>query len=221
MSVIECFIQFYICAAIVATECLLLTVMSYDRYLAICHPLHYSSIMELNICLQLIIWSWIIAFGLMLTPLILVSQLHLCGSNVIDHFFCDFDPILKLSCFDASNVKSKNLIASSSITLLPFTFITATYILIITAILKIPSTSGRKKTFLTCSSHLTVVSIFFTTLFAVYVIPNKDNSSSMNKILSLIYSVLTPFFNPFIYSLNNREMREVLQKLLKAVTEQI
>ncbi|XP_053555798.1 olfactory receptor 484-like [Bombina bombina] len=215
ISIIQCLTQFYICGSLAATECFLLTVMSYDRYVAICNPLHYNYFMSFRICYQLAAWCWICGFSSMLTTLILVCQLHFCGPNIIDHFFCDFAPILEISCSDISTVKLETFIFTSSVTLFPFIFIIGTYVYIILTILKIPSTTGRQKSFSTCSSHLTIVSIYYATLITVYVVPSRGKSNTINKILSLMYTIVTPLFNPIIYSLRNQGIKEAIVKASK------
>ncbi|XP_053555799.1 olfactory receptor 472-like [Bombina bombina] len=208
----ECLTQLYICGSIAATECFLLAAMSYDRYVAICNPLHYNYFMSFSICYQLAAWCWIGGFSYMLTTLILVCQLHFCGPNIIDHFFCDFAPMLEISCSDVSIVQLEVFISSSLVTLFPFTFIIGTYVYIILTILKIPTTTGRQKSFSTCSSHLTIVTIFYGTLITVYVIPSRGKSNTINKILSLMYTIVTPMFNPVIYSLRNQGIRKAIVK---------
>ncbi|XP_075424077.1 olfactory receptor 5P52-like [Ascaphus truei] len=214
ISINECFTQFYVCGSLAATECFLLTVMSYDRYVAICNPLHYSSLMDVKVCYHLAAFSWVGGFASMLTTLILVCQLQFCGPYVIDHFFCDFAPILEISCSDISVVKLETFIFTSSVTLFPFMFIIGTYVCIILTILRIPSSTGRQKSFSTCSSHLTIVSTYYCTLITVYVIPSRGHSNNANKILSLMYTVVTPLFNPIIYSLRNQEIRAAVKKVL-------
>ncbi|XP_075424078.1 olfactory receptor 11L1-like [Ascaphus truei] len=217
MYLTTCLAQFYVCGSLGATECFLLAVMSYDRYMAICNPLHYASFMNLKVCQELVIWSWVGGFMSMLTTLFLVCQLHFCGPKVIDHFFCDFTPIIELSCSDTYVVKIETYVFSSSVTLFPFVFVIGTYVCIILAILRIPSSTGRQKTFSTCSSHLAVVATYYGTLIAVYVVPNRGLSSTMNKILSLMYTLVTPLFNPIIYSLRNREIRAGLQRRIAGI----
>ncbi|KAM9330819.1 olfactory receptor 6N1-like [Gastrophryne carolinensis] len=215
MSMTGCFTQFYVCGSLAATECFLLTVMSYDRYLAICKPLHYNSLMNFKKCRQLASFCWSGGFSSMLTTLILVCQLHFCGSNVINHFFCDFAPILHISCSDTYVVTLETFIFTSTVTLFPFMFIISTYICIIITILKISSSSGRQKSFSTCSSHLAIVSIYYGTLITVYVVPSKGQSNASNKILSLLYTLVTPVFNPIIYSLRNKDIKEAIVKSIK------
>ncbi|XP_053319916.1 olfactory receptor 11A1-like [Spea bombifrons] len=208
-----CLSQFYFYGFLGSTECFLLSVMSYDRYLAICDPLHYYSIMNLNLQKQFIAFSWITSSVVTLFPVILLHQLQFCGPNVIDHFFCDLAPVLELSCSDTSIVKTETLVSSIFVVLLPFLFIISTYVRIIRTILRIQSTQGRQKTFSTCSSHLVIVCTYFLTIITVYSIPSNPYSSTANKIRSLLYIVATPLFNPIIYSLRNKEINMTLSEI--------
>uniref|UniRef100_A0A803JH57 Olfactory receptor n=1 Tax=Xenopus tropicalis TaxID=8364 RepID=A0A803JH57_XENTR len=210
-----CLSQFYFYASVGSTECFLLTVMSYDRYLAICHPLHYNVIMNARLQKCLLVLSWLPVSIVTLVRIILIHQLDFCGPNVIDHFFCDLDPILQLSCSDTSIIENEVLAASVHVILLPFLFIVTTYARIILAIVRIPSIHGRQKTFSTCSSHLIVVCTYFLTLITVYGIPSKAHSSAATKLRSLLYIVLTPMFNPIVYSLRNKEIRYIKAALHK------
>ncbi|XP_077118585.1 olfactory receptor 11A1-like [Ranitomeya variabilis] len=202
-----CITQFFFFGAFATTECLLLTAMSYDRYLAICRPLHYSTIMDDKVCLYLVVGCWFLGFGLTLIPIFLLQTLWFCGPRVIDHFFCDFGPLLELSCSDVSVVKYEVLSLSGIITTIPFVFIVVTYGYIFVTILKITSVTGRKKTFSTCSSHLAVVCTYYGALFVIYVVPRGRYSTTVNKVLSLLYTVITPLFNPIIYGLRNQEIK--------------
>ncbi|KAM4749410.1 olfactory receptor 6P1-like [Rhinophrynus dorsalis] len=213
MPFVGCFTQLYFFGASAATECILLSVMSYDRYLAICNPLRYSSLMSFQRYLRLVLCSWVMGFILTLSTVLRVLELQFCGPNVIDHFFCDLAPLLKLSCSDTSFFDLMNFVIGFPITFLPLMFIIATYIYIFHTILKIPSASGRQKAFYTCSSHLTVVSIYYGTLIAAYMFHSKEHSLNLNKLLSFLYTVVTPFLNPIIYSLRNKDIKTVLAKL--------
>ncbi|XP_075433860.1 olfactory receptor 11A1-like [Ascaphus truei] len=210
----SCIIQFFINGASASTECFLLTVMSYDRYLAICNPLHYSSIMGTRLCNTLAILCWMLGFMLLLIVTWLVCELHLCGPNVIDHFFCEFDPLLELSCSDTSIVEIAVFVLTIPILLFPFVFVLLTYVYISLTILRIPSTTGKQKAFSTCSSHLAVVCVYYGTLIAKYMVPSRGHLQTLNKVLSILCTVLTPLFNPIIYSLRNREMRAALRKFI-------
>ncbi|XP_039225333.1 olfactory receptor 1038-like [Crotalus tigris] len=207
-----CFLQFFCFGLLVATECYLLSVMSYDRYLAICKPLHYAMSMNARICIQLAASSWINGFIAALILLSLMLQLTFCGQNEINHYFCDTLPLIKLSCSDTSLVELTSFIFTFAFTLPPFVLTVTSYIYIIITILKIPSTIGRKKAFSTCSSHLIVVSMFYGAIMIVYLLPKSEALSEVSKNFSLLYTVLPPVANPLIYSLRNKEMKDAMKK---------
>ncbi|KAM7150847.1 olfactory receptor 5AP2-like [Macrochelys suwanniensis] len=216
-----CITQFYFLSLFVGVECYLLALMSYDRYLAICKPLHYAALMNGRICLKLAAVSWM--SGFMATAIItcLMSQLHFCGPNEINHFFCDFTPVIKLSCSDTSLITLVSFTLSSIYTLPPFLLTLASYSCIISTILRILSTTGRRKAFSTCSSHLFVVTIYYGTLIIVYMLPDTDTLRDFNKVFSLFYTVLTPLANPLIYSLRNKEVKVALRKVINKCMELI
>uniref|UniRef100_A0A8C8RPD5 Olfactory receptor n=1 Tax=Pelusios castaneus TaxID=367368 RepID=A0A8C8RPD5_9SAUR len=210
ISVTGCFLQLYFFGSLVATECLLLSVMSYDRYIAICHPMHYAARMGARACLRLASSSWV--GGFLANSITTLSLLTFCGSNSIDHFFCDLIPLVKLSCNDPQLMEMLAFTLSPIFLLVPFLLTVMSYLSIITTILKIPSTTGRQKAFSTCSSHLIVVSIYYGTLLIVYMFPTAHTLIHVKKVLTIIYTVLTPLVNPLIYSLRNKEVKEALRK---------
>ncbi|XP_053901155.1 olfactory receptor 6N1-like [Malaclemys terrapin pileata] len=214
ISVPRCIAQFYFFASLAATECCLLSAMSYDRYLAICKPLHYAALMNGRLCLQLAAGSWL--SGCLATLIIscLMSQLTFCSPNEIDHFFCDFTPVIKLACSDTNLILVLDLLLASLCTLFPFLLTLLSYVYIIVTILRIPSTGGRQKAFSTCSSHLIVVTTFYGTIIIVYMLPKSDTLRDLNKVFSVFYSVLTPLINPLIYSLRNKEVKEALSRMI-------
>ncbi|KAE8620620.1 hypothetical protein XENTR_v10010379, partial [Xenopus tropicalis] len=214
ISATGCFTQFYFYIASVSLECFLLTFMAYDRYLAICSPLHYASIMGFRLCLYMSLCSWGLALILSLLLNLLVCKLKFCGPFFIDHYFCDFSPLLKLSCSDYNMLELMDIILAVPFGLLPFCFIIYTYISIGLAILRISSTEGRHKAFSTCSSHLIVVCMYYGTLIAVYMVPSKGHGFNIKKSLSLLCTAGTPFFNPIIYTLRNNEIKVALQKYI-------
>ncbi|XP_044840848.1 olfactory receptor 10C1-like [Mauremys mutica] len=218
ISIKGCFVQTYFFGILSATECLLLAAMSYDRYLAICNPLRYAALMNGRICCQLVTGSWISSFLACTTINIFLFESKFCDSKEIDLFFCDFSPVIKLSCGDTQAVQLLTFIVSAIGTFVPFLLVLTSYIRIIATILRIPSTTGRQKAFSTCSSHLIVVIVYYGTLITVYVVPTADSHKVLHKLVSVFYTVLTPMINPVIYSLRNKEVNEALRKaILKLV----
>ncbi|XP_053904417.1 olfactory receptor 6N1-like [Malaclemys terrapin pileata] len=207
-----CLSQLYFFCALAGMECCLLAAMSYDRYLAICKPLHYSTLMNNRFCLQLAAGSWLNGSLATTIFILFISQLIFCGPNEIDHFYCDPILLMELSCSDTHLSILVNLIFVSVFTLPPFLLTMTSYVCISATILRIPSTTGRKKAFSTCSSHLTVVTIFYGTIMIFYMLPKRDTLRDLKKVLSLCFTVLTPLVNPLIYSLRNREVKEALSK---------
>ncbi|XP_034642625.1 olfactory receptor 6F1-like [Trachemys scripta elegans] len=214
ISFAGCLLQFDIFGSLLPTECCLLSAMSYDRYLAICKPLHYAAHMNNRFSSQLAAGSWLSGFVASTIAACWISQMIFCGPNEIDHFFCDYTPLIKLSCSDTSQMVLVAFLLSSIITLPPFLLTLTTYVCIITTILKIPSSTGRQKAFSTCSSHLIMVTIFYGTLIIVYMLPDTATLRDLNKVFSVFYTVLTPLANPLIYSLRNKEVKEALKNAL-------
>ncbi|XP_077002154.1 olfactory receptor 11L1-like [Tamandua tetradactyla] len=215
ISLQACACQFYFFAALVATECFFLAAMSYDRYIAICNPLHYTSIMDHWGCLQLAGASWVAGFLAPILLIVLIFQLTFCAANEIDHFFCDLKPIMKLACTDTQIAEKTSFICTSLFALGPFLLTLASYIHIISTILRIPSTMGMKRAFSTCTSHLTVVTLYYGTLGIVYGFPSEPQYEELLKLLSLLYTVLTPALNPIIYTLRNKDVKAALRKLVQ------
>ncbi|XP_015263389.1 PREDICTED: olfactory receptor 2AP1-like [Gekko japonicus] len=209
ISFSSCFLQLFFFGYCLGAECYLLSVMSYDRYLAICKPLHYGTIMNTKKCIQLAAVSWISGLIGISIIMVLMLQLTYCGPNEIDHYFCDTVPLKKLSCSDTGLVERVNVILLFVYTMPPFLLTCTSYVFIVTAILRISTTTGRQKAFSTCSSHLIVVSTYYGSLMTVYMLPN---SSALNKAFSLLYTILPPLVNPLIYSLRNNEVKKALRK---------
>ncbi|XP_014700006.1 olfactory receptor 11H7-like [Equus asinus] len=208
-----CFTQFYFFFSLGTTECFFLCVMACDRYLAICRPLHYPSIMTGQLCATLVSLCWLIGFLGYSIPIFFISQLPFCGPNIIDHFLCDVDPLMALSCAPKPIIQYVFYSMSSLIIILTIMYILGSYTLVLRAVLQVPSSSGWQKAFSTCGSHLVVVSLFYGTIMVMYVSPTSGNSVAMHKIITLIYSVVTPVLNPFIYSLRNRDMQFALHQV--------
>ncbi|XP_075200184.1 olfactory receptor 5G9-like [Anomaloglossus baeobatrachus] len=215
ISFIGCLSQIYFFCTAEGYECLLLTMMSYDRYVAICNPLHYVSIMTSSFYVNLIILFWFLCFFIAFTYILSASRLKFCGSNIIDHFFCDFVPLMEISCSNTFPLKLQMCLLSIPLLLIPSIIIIISYGNIVRTILKIQSNISRQKAFSTCSSHLTVVSIFYLSLFSVYILPANEQTSEINKIMSLLYTVFTPLINPIIYSFRNKDIKKAVQEIIQ------
>ncbi|XP_032964821.1 olfactory receptor 11H4 [Rhinolophus ferrumequinum] len=209
-----CFLQFYFFFSLGTTECLFLAIMAYDRYLAICRPLHYPTVMTGNLCGMLVSLCWLIGFLGYPIPIFFISQLPFCGPNIIDHFLCDMDPLMALSCAPAPITEFIFYTQSSLVLFFTIMYILRSYTLLLRAVFRVPSAAGRKKAFSTCGSHLAVVSLFYGTVMVMYVSPTHGIPTLMQKILTLAYSTMTPLFNPLIYSLRNKDMKLALRSVL-------
>ncbi|XP_013909864.1 PREDICTED: olfactory receptor 5G3-like [Thamnophis sirtalis] len=205
---------FGICAAI---ETYLLSAMSYDRFVAICRPLLYNSIMNTKFCSQIIAGIWINSLIFNSILVVLMDPLPFCGSNVIDHYFCDFLPLEKLSCSNLNILEPIAFFMTVIFTIAPFLLTLISYICIIGTIIKMKSNTGRQKAFSTCSSHLMVVCLYYGTLIIVYVLPDSPTLRPLNKIFSIFYTVMTPLVNPLIYSLRNKDVHKALRRLYSKV----
>ncbi|OCT90756.1 hypothetical protein XELAEV_18019373mg [Xenopus laevis] len=212
MSVSACVTQYFVSAFFTGFESLVLTIMAYDRYLAICKSLHYVTIMTNKHCLHLVIWSWLEMVLCTVPVTITISNSGFCGCNTLDYIYCDIAPLLKLSCSDVYVVERSITVITIPVAVIPFLFIVTTYIMISLSIFRISSNTGRQKAFSTCISHLTVVFIFYGVIIAKYIVPSTGPSLNMNKIISFLYTVITPLFNPIIYSFRNKEIWKALSK---------
>ncbi|XP_073479967.1 olfactory receptor 11L1-like [Aquarana catesbeiana] len=211
MSLTSCIAQFYVFGGSESSECFILTIMAYDRYVAICYPLRYSSIMSFPTCLNSVLCSWLLSFIFILVTTLMISTLEFCGPNVIDHFFCDFGPIIELSCSETSAVQIEVVLLSIPVMVFPLIIIILSYGCIVTAILRLSSNIDRWKSFSTCSSHLTIVCIFYGTLIMIYILPPKGLSLSISKVISVLYTMVTPMLNPLIYSLKNKDIKHAVK----------
>ncbi|XP_002708962.2 olfactory receptor 10AG1-like [Oryctolagus cuniculus] len=213
ISLLDCATQMCFFLMLGTTECLLLAVMSYDRYVAICNPLHYPLVMNHKMCVQLAVSSWVSGIPVQIGQTWQIFSLHFCNSNLINHFFCDIPPILKLACGDTSVHEVSVYVVVMLVAAVPFMLILASYSKIISTILRLPTATGRAKAFSTCSSHLLVVVLFFGSATITYLRPKSNHSAGTDKLLSLFYTIVTPMFNPMIYSLRNKDVIAALRKL--------
>lgn len=214
ISFLGCMAQLYFFMSLACTECVLLAAMAYDRYVAICWPLHYPVMMTTEFCVQLTISSWLSGFTVSLAKVYFISQVSFCGNNILNHFFCDVSPILKLACMDLSMAEMVDFVLAIIILVFPLSATVLSYAFIVSAILHIPSATGQRKAFSTCASHLMVVVIFYTAVIFMYVRPRAIASFNSNKLISAIYAVFTPMLNPIIYCLRKKEVKNAIRKTM-------
>ncbi|XP_072489072.1 olfactory receptor 5M5-like [Notamacropus eugenii] len=214
-----CIIQVYSFLSFGIAECYILSVMAYDRYIAIRDPLTYSVTMNKGVCVTLVTGSWIGGFVASMVATVATFQLSFCQDNVINHFLCEMPALFRLSCTDTSQVELISQILCVFTLLCPITFITFSYIHIINTVLRIRSAQGRSKAFSTCSSHLLVVILFFVTVMSLYMRPTSLYSPEKDKIITVFYVAFTPTLNPLIYSLRNKEVKIALTKLLGIIRD--
>ncbi|XP_006902714.1 PREDICTED: olfactory receptor 2B2-like [Elephantulus edwardii] len=209
-----CVAQLFIFLALGSTECLLLAVMSFDRFAAICRPLHYSVIMHQRLCIQLAAASWISGFSNSVLQSTLTLEMPLCGHKEVDHFFCEVPALLKLSCADTTANEAELFFISVLFLIIPLTLILISYGFIAQAVLRIKSAEGRRKAFGTCGSHLIVVSLFYGTAIYMYLQPPSPASKDRGKMVSLFYGIITPMLNPLIYTLRNKDVKGAFKRLV-------
>ena len=215
ISLASCFLQLFLYFFLGTTEFFLLAVMSFDRYVAICNPLRYVTIMSKRVCVQLVLSSWVTGFFIIIIPTFLTFQQPFCGPNIIDHFFCDSFPLLELVCADTSLIELLGFILAN-VSLLGTLSVTATcYGHILHTILRLPAAKERWKAFSTCSSHITVVSLFYGSCIFMYVRSGKGGQGEdRNKVVALLNTVVTPVLNPFIHTLRNKQVKQVFREQL-------
>ncbi|XP_014383192.1 LOW QUALITY PROTEIN: olfactory receptor 10A4-like [Alligator sinensis] len=214
ISFTGCAAQMYFLLFLGGTECFLLGVMAYDRYAAICHPLHYPCIMNNIRCTVLAAVSWLSGIFMSFGKTSVIFILGFCGSHEINHFFSDIPPVLKLACGDTFLNEIVFFMSALIFITFPFVLILVSYLLIIIAIMNMPSAEGRQKDFSTCFSHLVVVTLFYRAGIVMYLRPNSAYAPDMDKLLSLFYTVITPMLNPIIYSLRNKEVKGALRRVI-------
>ncbi|XP_007937887.1 olfactory receptor 1361-like [Orycteropus afer afer] len=207
-----CFIQVFFVIVFAYMDNFLLAVMAYDRFVAVCHPLHYTTKMTPQLCVLLVTGSWVTAILNSLLHTLLMARLSFCADNRIPHFFCDVS-LLKLSCSDTYVNDMVILTVAGLVMIAPFICILISYIFIACAVLRVPSTKGKWKAFSTCGSHLAVVSLYYGTIIAIYFNPSTSHSAETDTAATVLYTVVTPMLNPFIYSLRNKELKGALRKV--------
>lgn len=213
ISYVGCLVQMYFFIALANTDSYLLASMAIDRLVAICNPLHYDVVMRSQRCLLMLLGSCTISHLHALFRVLLMSRLSFCASHVIKHFFCDTQPVLKLSCSDTSSSQIVVMTETLAVIVTPFLCILFSYMRIIVTVLRIPSAAGKWKAFSTCGSHLTVVVLFYGSIIYVYFRPLSMYSVVKDRVATVMYTVVTPMMNPFIYSLRNKDMKRGLRKL--------
>uniref|UniRef100_A0A8D0G931 Olfactory receptor n=1 Tax=Sphenodon punctatus TaxID=8508 RepID=A0A8D0G931_SPHPU len=212
ISLEGCLSQMYFFISFGGIECLLLGVMAYDRYAAICHPLYYMVLMNPKVCTHLAVASWALGLANSAVHTGLMSALSFCRYNVIQHFFCDAPPLFKLSCSDTWANQIVTFVVGGSVVVGSFLMTLVSYVYIVLAILRIRTKEGRLKAFSTCASHLAVVNIYFGTIFFTYIRPNSIYSQEQDRALPVLYGILIPMLNPIIYSLRNKDVKRTFQK---------
>ncbi|XP_066434067.1 putative olfactory receptor 2B8 [Eleutherodactylus coqui] len=213
ISYVECVVQMYISLSLGQSECILLAIMAYDRYIAICYPLHYTTIMTRTVCIKIAAGNWICGFLLSLSLVVLIWNMDFCGNNKINHFLCEVPELLSLACGNVSAVEFAIFVVSVLILMIPIVFIIMSYIQIIRTILKMKTSEGQQKAFSTCGSHMLVVALFYGSATATYMKPRSHASSNVDKILAVIYTVIIPMLNPLIYSLRNKEVKRAVKRV--------
>ncbi|XP_054998816.1 olfactory receptor 8K3-like [Sorex araneus] len=217
-------ISFYFCATqlflfimFMTNEIFILATMSYDRYVAICNPLHYTVIMSQRLCLVLVVIPYLYSTGVSLLLTIKLFNLPFCGYNVINHFYCDDFPLLSLACSNTHEVEFLTIIFAALDLIFTLLIVLVSYLLILIAVLRMKSAEGRRKAFSTCGSHLTVVVLLYGTLIFMYVKPKSSHSFDTDKMSSIFYTLIIPMLNPLIYSLRNKDVKSALQRILEQV----
>uniref|UniRef100_A0A8C9QIR1 G-protein coupled receptors family 1 profile domain-containing protein n=1 Tax=Spermophilus dauricus TaxID=99837 RepID=A0A8C9QIR1_SPEDA len=216
ISFAGCGTQMFFFVFLGSADCILLGIMAYDRFVAIREPLRYTLIMRRQLCAQLALGALVLGFILALQLTVLIFHLPFCGHNRITHFYCDVLPILRLACGDTRMQEAMIFIVSVIILTIPFSLISISYVFIIAAILKIRSVEGRNKAFSTCSSHLTVVLLQYGCCSLIYLRPSSSYNPEMGRVVSVVYTFVTPVLNPLIYSMRNKELKDALNKVVRS-----
>ncbi|XP_007518315.1 olfactory receptor 2AP1-like [Erinaceus europaeus] len=217
ISFAGCFTQYFFYIFLGSTECYLLATMSYDRYVAICKPLHYTTIMSSRVCVQLVLCSWLAGFLIIISPIIVTSQLDFCASNILNHFFCDYGPLLEISCSDTTFLELLNFFLAIVTLVVTLVLVIISYANIIKTILSFPSAQQRKKAFSTCSSHMIVISISYGSCIFMYTKPSAKDGVAFNKGVAVLNTLVAPLLNPFIYTLRNKQVKQAFKDVSRKI----
>ncbi|XP_047405529.1 olfactory receptor 2AP1 [Sciurus carolinensis] len=210
ISFAGCFTQYFFAIFLGSTEFYLLAAMSYDRYVAICKPLHYMTIMSSRLCTQLVLCAWLAGLMVIIPPFTLMSQQNFCASNRLNHYFCDFEPLRELSCSDTRLIEKVVFLVASVTLIVTLVLVIISYTFIIRTILKLPSTQQRTKAFSTCSSHMIVISLSYGSCIFIYIKPSTEGDT-FNKGVALLITSVAPLLNPFIYTLRNQQVKQAFK----------
>ncbi|XP_074231999.1 olfactory receptor 2AP1-like [Camelus bactrianus] len=216
ISFAGCFTQYFFAIFLGATEFYLLAAMSYDRYVAICKPLHYTTITSNRVCIQLVLCSCLAGFLSILSPIILTSQLDFCASNVLNHYFCDYGPLIEISCSDTRLLELVDFILAVVTLVVTLVMVILSYANIIRTVLKIPSAQQRKKAFSTCSSHMIVISLSYGSCIFMYIKPSAKGVT-LNKEVAVLNTLIAPLLNPFIYTLRNKQVKQAFNNMARKI----
>ncbi|XP_069856169.1 olfactory receptor 10R2-like [Dipodomys merriami] len=214
LSFVSCATQMYFFLGFALTNCLLLGVMGYDRYAAICHPLRYPTLMSWKVCKQLAGTCIAVGFLMSLVGTNLVFSLPFCGPNKVDHYFCDISPVIRLACAESHVHEMVIFLCGVFLLVVPLTFICISYSFIVRTILKIPSTDGKRKAFSTCASHLIVVTVHYGSASFVYLRPSTKYTTGKDRLVTVTYTIITPLLNPMVYSLRNKDVQLAIRKVI-------
>ncbi|CAN0311147.1 unnamed protein product [Rangifer tarandus platyrhynchus] len=217
ISFTGCFTQYFFAILLGATEFYLLAAMSFDRYAAICKPLHYETLMSKRLCIQLVLCSWFSGFLVVIVPHVMTLQLPFCASNVINHYCCDYTVLLHLSCSDTRFIEVIEFVLAAVTLIFTLMLVILSYTYIIRTILRIPSAQQRKKAFSTCSSHMIVVSLSYGSCIFMYINPSVEDAATFNKGVAVLNTSVAPLLNPFIYTLRNKQVKIAFKHLVSKI----
>ncbi|XP_007518145.1 olfactory receptor 6C4-like [Erinaceus europaeus] len=217
ISFAGCLTQYFFTIFLGATEFYLLAAMSYDRYVAICKPLHYTTIMSSRVCVQLVLCSWLSGFLIIVSPIILTSQLDFCASNILNHYYCNYGPLIEISCSDTTFLELLDFFLAVVTLVVTLVLVIISYANIIRTILNIPSAQQRKKAFSTCSSHMIVISLTYGSCIFMYIKPSAKEGVAFNKGVAVLNTLVAPLLNPFIYTLRNKQVKQAFKDVTRKI----